>query len=197
MRQCAEHFQLFFLPRSGWMCSRIYRKDFTLALDTMSTARQYLLSFLLFFAVFSISYLLIGGVKFYDAILIQLIVLWVICEAWYFLLWNMSQILLWRVDNKVLEQIEHFAKSVEKWNRRLSVSLLLMPHVLYAFFYFISKSPDFNDKYPFNDGFFLSSYLSCIALYVIALFFRLPPISIVAWIRSGFSEAVFPIRDDD
>ncbi len=163
----------------------------------MSISRQYLLSFLLAFAVFSISYLLAAGVKAYDAILIQIIVLWVICEVWYFLLWNMSQILLWRVGKKLLEQIELFAKSLEKWNRRLSVILLLMPHVLYAFFYFISKSPDFNDKYPFNEGFFLSSYLSCIALFAIALFFRLPPISIVAWIRSGFSEAVFPMRDED
>ncbi len=121
----------------------------------MSTSRQYLISALLTFTVFGVSYLLLGKLKAYDAFLIQLIVLWVSCEVWYFLLWNITQLML------------------------------------------LAKSPEYAEKYPFNDGFFMSSYLSCIAFFIMAFRFELPPISVVAWVRSSFSHAVFPMRDDE
>ncbi len=165
----------------------------------MTTPRQYLLTALFTLSFFSLCYYLLEGDQFYDALLLQLIVLWLICEMWYFALWVMSLMLLMRHQlTKSLEYNRLYRKGLQKWNRRTAVMLLLAPHVIYVTFYFIAQSPDTAATYPKNplsDDFILSSYLSCVLFYILSLFFRMPPISIVAWVRSAFSSATFPLRN--
>lgn len=153
--------------------------------------KSYILVYALCLALFAGCYWLMDGEQLKRALLLQVLILWLLNEIWNLLIF--IPVLL-----RVLLKKELQFRNIIKLSRLTSPCLIIVPPVIYGFIYLLDSvmNQALSNwlEMPLASTLFLSSYLSCVILFILNFPAKIMGISIINLLEAH-DDATSEIRD--
>ncbi len=141
---------------------------------------KYFITYTLCLLTFLGCYSILGQGHVQKALLFQVLLLWLLNEVWYALIALPTltiTLLRW-----IKKQEDLSESAVRRITRLTSVSLLLLPHALFALLYLINQLTQGGFQswlgLPLSQGLFISAYASCVLLFILAMFTTIRGVSL-------------------
>ncbi len=133
---------------------------------------KYVITYTLCFVAFVLCYSVLGEGQMQRALLFQVLLFWLLNELWFFL--SALPALMTAIFKWATKREDETNRAVQRIVRLSSVSLLLLPHGVFALLYLCNllSRGGFQETLglPLSQGLFVSAYAGCVMLFIIALF---------------------------
>ncbi len=142
---------------------------------------KYIITYALCLLAFVGCYSILGEGHTKEALIFQVLLFWLLNELWLRLAAlpvTIATLLRWFRKRKDISEA-----TTDKINRLSSVSLLLLPHGIFALLYLINQLSQGGFQawleLPLSQGLFASAYVGCVLLFVLALCTRMHGLSLI------------------
>ncbi len=133
---------------------------------------KYIITYTLCFIAFMLCYGILGEGEMQRALLFQVLLFWLLNELWFFL--SALPALMAAIFKWATRREHETERSVRRIVRLTSVSLILLPHGVFALLYLCNRLTQggFQESLglPLSQGLFVSAYVGCVMLFITALF---------------------------